>query len=902
MKWKTILIITMVLTVLVIGVYMNKQVFSELNPFKLDAKNSFDKVDTFETNGTLTKNYSKDNERLQIKDINGTVIMDLRLLSNPNNDIVGGKNTLVAIFLLEDFLTGRSKMFDSISFIDLNTNKSISKDITWKYATYRNVTECDDTTKGIVCRNETVVDWVKFTDLSMLPSKQIRIGMFTDTSLGETVEWIPNIAGFQIPEWALWKISTAVYDNRNFTCGNYECRAFFLRNDSLKFYIGGLTLDNIGEYNITQAGDISSSIYSGRNKTTLPVETAVSTLFWKDDGLRFYSLGTGADRVITNNVTNAWNISSSNNSKDNFSVATQDGTPTGLYIRGDGLMWYMVGQGNDFIYEYNMSTAWLINSSTVTGRNLSLSTQCENPEGIFFKPDGMSFYCIGTSNKTVAQYNMSTAWNISSAVYSGFRINVSAQEQNPRDLQMNYSGNKLYVTGSTGNMIYEYTLADTGFPNWTTNSTTGTTAGSSINHSVNWTSISNLSGYIFGFCNGTFISNSSASPQNVTYNFTNSANNKAYWDSPAGSNPWTTTNEASSLKYAQLNVSDGTEASVIGDATNDEPFWRFNFTINQNVADINWIEILFTGRENATETATLYVWNRTNNASSVIGVVPGSAGNLSLNYTRGMNISKIINHLNQQLVLYVEGVDYDAPDAIFVDFVQVKVNYNSYSTTTFNCDNTNAKDNMTNDSFVSFSGASNWSNITKVVNTTVGSTIKWIVWANDSQNTWNSTDVFAYNTTSGSDTIAPKYSDVGVNLTSPQILDYVKFSTNWSDETQLKSYTFSWNATGASCDTWANDSTLAFTGTVNWSNVTKQIPATCLLENVPKIAFRFYTNDTAGNMNDTGFVFPFSSASAPTCWTYYSNGEYYIPSTCGQCVKNSSTEVLFNMSQFTCET
>jgi hypothetical protein len=47
-------------------------------------------------------------------------------------------------------------------------------------------------------------------------------------------------------------------------------------------------------------------------------------------------------------------------------------------------------------------------------------------------------------------------------------------------------------------------------------------------------------------------------------------------------------------------------------------------------------------------------------------------------------------------------------------------------------------------------GATNWSNVTKTVNSTTGATIAWCVYANDTSNNWNSTSCsspFTYNTT-----------------------------------------------------------------------------------------------------------------------------------------------------------
>ena len=54
------------------------------------------------------------------------------------------------------------------------------------------------------------------------------------------------------------------------------------------------------------------------------------------------------------------------------------------------------------------------------------------------------------------------------------------------------------------------------------------------------------------------------------------------------------------------------------------------------------------------------------------------------------------------------------------------------------------------DTWSPFSGSpsSAWSNITKVINSTEGCTIKWKVWANDSAGNFNETDLFEYDTTS----------------------------------------------------------------------------------------------------------------------------------------------------------
>ena len=59
----------------------------------------------------------------------------------------------------------------------------------------------------------------------------------------------------------------------------------------------------------------------------------------------------------------------------------------------------------------------------------------------------------------------------------------------------------------------------------------------------------------------------------------------------------------------------------------------------------------------------------------------------------------------------------------------------------------NGTGTLVNDSLVDISGTSHWSNVTKGINHTIGTTIRWQVFANDTNNNWNSTPIYSYTTT-----------------------------------------------------------------------------------------------------------------------------------------------------------
>lgn len=88
-----------------------------------------------------------------------------------------------------------------------------------------------------------------------------------------------------------------------------------------------------------------------------------------------------------------------------------------------------------------------------------------------------------------------------------------------------------------------------------------------------------------------------------------------------------------------------------------------------------------------------------------------------------------------------------------------------------------------NDSFVKFNGGV-WSNVTKIINSTVGSQISWFVWANDTANNTNTTSTFSYTTTSGGGAGADYISITGQN---PQNTTYTSgnISLNHTESTNL---------------------------------------------------------------------------------------------------------------------
>jgi DNA-binding beta-propeller fold protein YncE len=154
------------------------------------------------------------------------------------------------------------------------------------------------------------------------------------------------------------------------------------------------------------------------------------------------------DKVYGYTLSTAWDVSTAawvTPTTEYFSVAAQETTPQGLFFKPDGTKMYVIGSAGDDVNEYDLSTAWDITTASYL-QNFSVAAQETNPTGIFFKPDGTKMYVIGTAGDDVNEYDLSTAWDVSTSSYLQ-NFSVAAQETTPQGIFFKPDGTKMYVIG-----------------------------------------------------------------------------------------------------------------------------------------------------------------------------------------------------------------------------------------------------------------------------------------------------------------------------------------------------------------------------------------------------------------------------------------------------------------------
>jgi sugar lactone lactonase YvrE len=259
-----------------------------------------------------------------------------------------------------------------------------------------------------------------------------------------------------------WDVSTASYENKSFSVTTQETQpgGLFFKPDGLKFYIVGGTNDTVYQYSCATAWDINTGSYDSKSFSISAQETNPSGLFFKPDGTTFYIVGSGNDTVYQYSCATAWDVSTASYATKSFSVGTQETEPRGLFFKSDGTTFYIVGLTNDTVYQYSCATAWDVSTASYATKSFSVATQDTTPNGLVFKPDGTKFYILGTANDTIYQYSCATAWEMNAtSTYDSKSFNVNAQDTNPADVQFKDDGTKFYILGDTNNTVYQYSCA-----------------------------------------------------------------------------------------------------------------------------------------------------------------------------------------------------------------------------------------------------------------------------------------------------------------------------------------------------------------------------------------------------------------------------------------------------------
>jgi len=252
-----------------------------------------------------------------------------------------------------------------------------------------------------------------------------------------------------------WDITTATYVSTKDVSAQDRPNSVAFSGDGTKMFMVGLANDSVYRYDLSTAWDITTASYVS-TKDVSAQEANPQDVTFSGDGTKMFVVGYISDSVHRYDLSTAWDITTASyvSSKD---VGAQDFVPRGLVFSGDGTKMFVVGSTSDSVHRYDLSTAWDITTASYVSSK-DVSAQEANPTGVAFSGDGTKMFVVGYTSDSVHRYDLSTAWDITTASYVSSK-DVSSQDTQPYGLAFSVDGTKMFIAGLTNDSVYRYDLS-----------------------------------------------------------------------------------------------------------------------------------------------------------------------------------------------------------------------------------------------------------------------------------------------------------------------------------------------------------------------------------------------------------------------------------------------------------
>jgi sugar lactone lactonase YvrE len=225
-------------------------------------------------------------------------------------------------------------------------------------------------------------------------------------------------------------------------------------------YIVGTTGRAVYQYGLSTPWAANTATYASLSANVSAQAASPRSINFNSSGNTMFVLDSTTRAVYQYSISNTSNIATAAYASLSANISAQETTtPEGMTFSPDGANMYIVGSTLDTIYQYSISNTANIATATYASKSLSVATQEGSATGLAFNATGNVLYLVGTSQRVIYQYNLGTPYDISTGAYSGNNLYVGYQESTPTGIYVNLANNAVYINGQTNDRVYQY---DTG--------------------------------------------------------------------------------------------------------------------------------------------------------------------------------------------------------------------------------------------------------------------------------------------------------------------------------------------------------------------------------------------------------------------------------------------------------
>lgn len=219
---------------------------------------------------------------------------------------------------------------------------------------------------------------------------------------------------------------------------------------------GTVTSSTEGEYLIANA------FYQNKKFPLQPDITLCVDVEFSSDGTKMYVLSSAPnDELLQYNLSTAWDITTAvYSSSDDLSVSSENTSPIGMFFKPDGLSVYIARLSTATVFQYDLTTAWDLSTASYASKSYNPTEVSTELRDVLFNSTGTKMYALSSTNDAVYQYSLSTAWDLGSTItYDTKTLDVSSFDTTPQSMLFNDDGTKFYLNGQQNDNLRQFSLS-----------------------------------------------------------------------------------------------------------------------------------------------------------------------------------------------------------------------------------------------------------------------------------------------------------------------------------------------------------------------------------------------------------------------------------------------------------
>ena len=237
-------------------------------------------------------------------------------------------------------------------------------------------------------------------------------------------------------------------------------QGFWFNSDMSRVFCTSYYNDTVYEGVLSTPGDITTLTFTENSYLYRSTLTYGTSVWFSPDGLKMFILKSSTKTVYAFNLSVAFDLTTVTYSGNSLVLSSTDGAVRGLCFNPAGTKLYYIGAASAMIKVYELSTAFDITTAVESAETGDYGYKLSNPYGFAMSQDGKTIIVFGSSSYKYEYYTLSNAFDVSSGELTGSSDNFNPTTGSIYAMYIKADYKKVILSSSQYNKFFEADVGD----------------------------------------------------------------------------------------------------------------------------------------------------------------------------------------------------------------------------------------------------------------------------------------------------------------------------------------------------------------------------------------------------------------------------------------------------------